>query len=432
MISGDAIKAGTLTKGVLAKRIAEILDIGGAKGSRGSTVQRETIEAIYHALTGESEHVGKYRGAEAALAALDLVYDPAWDSSESHGPTGGSTVTTRCYSRILAALTSTPRCFILNVSDGDQGLTWETDHRIVYRFDSSVSGRKALLDAGPNSRVIFYSTGKSKQHQMTFSGCALVTHVSGRRNSNQNELSFDEFFDFPEPVPSTSVSIGGWNRQNSITEIPFDLWRQMCLAGGYDQLSDPHGEAEAIDKAASASLADQLPQPTAPPNFSLRDHSNFEPRPLERLTSPTYSEDSNRRLQPNNHLLEGRGQNQATNQAIERRAVEVVRVALAADGWRETADRQRDGCGYDLEFIRDARVVHVEVKGIRGPQLVFNITPKERWRIETDRNFVLLAVTRALSENWELHQLGPEDLSSLEFQATGYRLDGRPLTKADK
>jgi len=421
-----------MKKGVIAARIAEILNIGAAKGSRGSTVQGETIEAIYQALTGETGHLGKYRSAEAALAALDLVYDPTWDSSESHGRTGGSTVTTRCYSRILVALTGTPRCFILNVSDGDQGLTWETDHRMVYRFDSSVSGRKALLEAGPSSRVIFYSTGKSKQNQMTFSGSALITHVSGHRDSNQHELTFDEFFDFPEPLPSTSVSIGGWNKQNSITEIPFDLWRQMCLAGGYDQLSDPHGEAVAVDKALSASMADQLTTPTAPPNFSLRDHSNFKPRPLDRLTSPTYSEDSNRRLQPNNQLLEGRAQDQVTNREIERRAIEVVRAAMAADGWHETADRQRDGCGYDLEFIHDARVVHVEVKGIKGPQLVFNITPKERWRIETDRNFVLLAVTRALSANPEVHQLGPEDLSSLEFQATGYRLDGRPLTKTGK
>lgn len=430
MITGDAIKARTVTKGVLAGKIAEILNLGGAKGSRGSTVQGETIEAIYHALTGEADHLGKYRSAEAALAALDLVYDPTWDSSESRGPTGGSTVTTRCYSRILVALTGTPRCFILNVSDGDQGLTWETDHRVVYRFDSSVSGRHALLEAGPNSRVIFYSTGKSKHNQMTFSGCALVTHVSGHRDSNQWELSFDEFVDFPQPLPSASVSIGGWNKQNSITEIPFDLWRQMCLAGGYDQLSDPDGAAEAVDKAVSASVANRLTPPSAPPGFSLRDHSKFEPRPLDRLTFPTYSEDSNRRLQPNNQLLEGRAADQVTNREIERRAVAVVRAAMDADGWHETADRQRDGCGYDLEFMRDARTVHVEVKGIKGPRLVFNITPKERWRIETDRDFVLLAVTNALSAHPEVHQLGPKDLSSLEFQATGYRLDGRPLTKA--
>jgi hypothetical protein len=59
--------------------------------------------------------------------------------------------------------------------------------------------------------------------------------------------------------------------------------------------------------------------------------------------------------------------------------------------------------------------------------LVFNITPKERWRIETDHQFMLLAVTRALSANPEIHQLNFEDLTSLEFQSTGYRLDGRPL-----
>lgn len=426
-IHGSTIPAGTWTKKTLADEIMAILDIGEAKESRGSTVQRETIGAIYQSLTGETDQPTKYRSAEGALAALGLSYDPKTDTSESQGRSGGGTVTNRCYSRILAALNNTPRCFILNASDKGQGLTWETDHRDIYRFDSTVSGRKALWDAGPYSRVLFYSTSNSRINPMTFTGCAMVTEISGTHDSEEHELTFEDIVEFSRPVPSDKVNIFGWNRQISITEIPFSLWSEICAAGGYTGFSDATTDSELVEERATAAASRGLPQPIIPGGFKLLDQTHWAPQALGEPDKPDYSVDEDNRLRPKNSLLEGRLPNQETNRLVEQRAIEVVRRAMALDGWREVADRQRDGCGYDLEFERDARTAHVEVKGIKGPYLVFNVTPKERWRIESDPLFVLIAVTRAVSSEPQLHQFHPHDFSSLRFRATGYRFDARSM-----
>ena len=82
------------------------------------------------------------------------------------------------------------------------------------------------------------------------------------------------------------------------------------------------------------------------------------------------------------------------------------REALKRDGWTRSANRQSDGVGYDLEFTKNARTLKVEVKGIQGRTLAFNVTPKEWWRAETDPDWVLVAVTSVLSpRDFRLHLL---------------------------
>ncbi len=86
-------------------------------------------------------------------------------------------------------------------------------------------------------------------------------------------------------------------------------------------------------------------------------------------------------------------------------------------------DYQKFGVGYDLLFQKDNRSIHAEVKGIISSTLAFNLTPKESWRVETDDDFAVIAVTNVLSPTaYELNFLTREDLAHAERIMTGYRL----------
>lgn len=107
----------------------------------------------------------------------------------------------------------------------------------------------------------------------------------------------------------------------------------------------------------------------------------------------------------------------------EKRAVELAIEALKRDGWKPTADRQADGVGYDLEFVKGTRCLKVEVKGIQGRALAFNLTPKEWWRAETDPRWVVLAVTSVLSpKDFKVHLLTRDAVMASKRVITGYRL----------
>ena len=106
-----------------------------------------------------------------------------------------------------------------------------------------------------------------------------------------------------------------------------------------------------------------------------------------------------------------------------RRAVELTVKALSTDGWTYSADRQRDGVGYDLEFTKQGATLKVEVKGIHGNRLAFNLTPKETWRAETDADWVLVAVTSVLSPTaYRLNLISRERIASASRVILGYRL----------
>src|SRR4051812_28514186 len=93
--------------------------------SSGSSVDSQFLDALHLAIAGSpTQGADAYRKTEALLDLLGLTYDPYWDTSEA-APEGGSTVTTRAYSRIRAALADTPRCFLLNVTDAPVGTRWE-------------------------------------------------------------------------------------------------------------------------------------------------------------------------------------------------------------------------------------------------------------------------------------------------------------------
>ena len=176
LIKGEKVERPT--KAQMSAEIAATLGLLDPAVSSGSSVDSTFMDRIHRQFApGTSAGRDAYRKTQRVMQDLGLTYDPFWDTSES-AEEGGSTVTTRAFSRIRASVTETPRCFILSTTDAPVGAKWETDHQTTYRYDDTVTARRPFNDAGPGSRVIFYSTSKSSTHPMHFIGHAEVNYIS--------------------------------------------------------------------------------------------------------------------------------------------------------------------------------------------------------------------------------------------------------------
>lgn len=112
IVGGAAV--GPLTKKRLATDVADSLGVPPPTVSFGSSVASEFVGGVFTALTGDQlQETVVYRRTERLMQALDLTYEPFWDTSEHRAETGGGTVTNRAFSRIRTAVTGQPRCFIL-------------------------------------------------------------------------------------------------------------------------------------------------------------------------------------------------------------------------------------------------------------------------------------------------------------------------------
>ncbi|WP_127125130.1 DUF3883 domain-containing protein [Georgenia sp. SYP-B2076] len=401
MIRGHKVNRPT-KKTDLPKRITDTLDIDMPKVSTGGSVEGAFLDAIQQARTGApTGGRDTYRKAEQVLETLGLTYDPFWDTSEA-APKGGGTVTARAYSRIWCALTGVPRCFILNRTDGPVGTGHEADER-HYRYDNEGTGRQALNDAGPGSRVIICSTSKTENPD------ALVAHATVEYIAPGWEGPWDaqlaDYVPFEVPVPREDVHIDGQNPQHTITEIAWETYAAIVTAGTGS--TPPDHPLAAADPGALVAVQRVISEnPVTETGVVDVDFDAALPDalPLGRLGGtelelPEYAEDEDGRLENARNVADEPRptRDPRADSLAEKRAVEIAQAFMKKGGWDFRADRQRDGVGYDLEYEKDGRVLHVEVKGIQGGQTVFNITPKEWWRAQTDETFIVIAVTSVLS-----------------------------------
>jgi hypothetical protein len=433
MISGA--KVNNPTKTVLVQQISEFLGIATPSVSNGSSVDSAFLDEVISALGGSTSSTPiAYRKTEKILDLLGMTYDPFWDTSEATRTGGGSTVTNRGYSRILAALTKTPRCFLLSVTDAPVGARWEVNHEEVYRYDNSVTGRKSLNDAGPGSKVIYYATRRSSMLPMHFIAVADVDYIFSNWEGPW-EARLTNFQHLEQPIPSQSVQITGRNQQHAITEISFDTYKEIVDLG------------RTPDKTASPSLARRVRKTNehliADPGSDIateRISNTFNPDEMQIEISipndlpvglvklaephvPSYVEiDSG--LSVISQVPMGSGiRDRDRNKRAEERAIDIAIRAMTSKGWQLSGDKQSDGVGYDLEFKSGTRELHIEVKGIQGADLTFNLTPKETWRTETDDNWAVIAVTSVLSpQGFQVHFITREQLQTARRTILGYRI----------
>ncbi len=118
------------------------------------------------------------------------------------------------------------------------------------------------------------------------------------------------------------------------------------------------------------------------------------------------------------------GRDSATNKRKESRAIEIATAYMQLQGWTLARDCQRDGVGFDLEFAKGDETLLVEVKGIGGPAIAFNMTAKEWHLCTTNSKFLLIAVTNVLDDDaFRVNPLWPVDICRLQRRATQYRFE---------
>lgn len=422
MIQGTKIQRPS--KEELAARIAGHLNLAVPHVSSGASVDSRFLDDVHVALTGvPTGGADTYRKVEGVLHALGLTYDPYWDTSEA-AEKGGGTVTTRAYSRILVALTGTPRCFLLNTNDAPVGAKYETDRETSYGYDDRVTGRRPLNEAGPGSHVVYYSTSKSASNPMQFTAHAGIEYI-GPGWTGPWQARVVDFRPFQSPVARAELELPGWNHQHAITEITWETYLAIVDAGTTGEVAT---DIDVAGDAGGAEIAERVAH-DFPPNPGPTGRTVIAvPKDLPvglleggQPESPVYVEEDGALSGPSSPRRSA--EDRRRDKFAEERAVQVATDSLERDGWSLERDRQMDGVGYDLHFVRQDRQLKVEVKGIQGPRLAFNLTPKEWWRATTDEAFVVLAVTSVLSpDDYRVHLVTRDLIVSAPRLITGYRV----------
>lgn len=364
-----------------------------------------------HLGLGHDSRRSESRIVEAILTLLGLVYDPTWDTTEATDGADSAVVTERGLSRMLAGLTGVPRCFIFNVSDTGAGAAWETEHERYYRYDAKVTGRGRINQAGPGSRIVYYATSNSKSNKRSFISSATVEYIEAL-DTGVWQVHLTDYQLFTHPVWHERLDLPGWNRQHAITEITPETFDALVGAGlgiestavGGSNGGEPGPWAELSRDSSAHLVASKLARdfpvtavaPLVIPDKLPRGALTLAPVELaakhDRLAVPA-------EVEGGTSLERGRRSTSSAsqNREAERRAIQIATAALLADGWSLVRDCQADGVGYDLEFVRNGQVLRVEVKGIQGPFLRFNLTPKELAVASVNDEWILVAVTSVLS-----------------------------------
>lgn len=414
------VRRGDLKEDIVDK-LREWHGLKPAARSGGSTVISSSLDDLYRVRTGRpNPGVTAYRKVEALLDEARLTYDPRWDTSE-HAPTGGSTVTIRPYSRLLAAVTGRPRTFLFPV-DNCGSLASEYEYTKLRYHDY-------LHDAGPGSCVLLY---EGVRDDAKIVAAAVVEYIAPTwfRGPHPWALSLTDVERLVEPVALRVEWESDFFSTPSVGEVEFDDWLDARQLGGLDASDGrldnmaPRGDLDArsVDPdAGAAMIARAVLQDEPVPTFDL-DIPDPSTEELDFPSlEPEYSDDFRDGADGSSRR---RKSQRERDRLIEERAVLIARGSLEGAGWVMSRDRQHDGCGYDLEFQKGTRTLHVEVKGKGGPDLVFNLTAKERWRARTDTCWLLIVVRSALSPRGpKVTVVSRGELLRAEWKATAYSVD---------
>lgn len=404
------------TKADLVDDIARSLSIAVPGVSNGSSVDSTFLDRVHLAKTGDSSRAtDAYRKTEQVMIDVGLTYDAAWDTSEL-AEAGGSTVTARAYSRIRSAVLKQPRCFVIVLSNEVMSGVAASER---FDFFGRAGGRWALTDAGPGSRVLFV-TGRSRSHvRPRMHGW--VKEVQGTWDGNKSLVieGLAHLLDDQIGVDMRSV--------NDVVEVAPEQFEALL-----PESSKPRKAGVAFATAGErfdpdrggATIAARLVDNHSPlrgPSIEVPETLVRDSVSLGEVTLPNYEMDEL-------GVLSARGlptmrPDRSSSKLAEARAIQIAANALTDAGWILVRDRQADGAGYDLLFRLGRRELHVEVKGIMGSLLAFNLTPKETWRVESDADFVIVAVTSVLSPtSFQVHLITRDQLAGVPRIALGYRV----------
>jgi hypothetical protein len=108
---------------------------------------------------------------------------------------------------------------------------------------------------------------------------------------------------------------------------------------------------------------------------------------------------------------------------VEQAGVKAASGYLFKLGFWLEEDCQLKGVGYDFVFRNESKKLHVEVKGISGPHVDFNLTPKELRCAKNNPKWKLILVLNALGKPKIIMMTGSELLAKAKYiEPTQYRV----------
>ena len=338
--------------------------------------------------------------------------------------------------RIHRGLTKTNYCFIFGQVEHDVSIEYTDVEGDSYGYNLQVTSCKAFNDSGVGTNVVFYRTSKSRESMRKVFYASATVEAIEKLPGGRFKTIFNNYSLFDEPISKSDVDIAGWNAQNAMEEIDFTTFSQF-LTSGFKQVStDRENFSPTDDSPLSKSmpnLSSKPKLPTSPYSEPVVVKSTWDPITSERIQLSNVSEitkpDITFRDGNNSEMLTrlgapinyGAGE---TNKFAEKRAIHVVKTYFDLNGWLLKRDRQLDGCGYDLEFVKADQELHVEVKGIKGPNISFNLTELEWQRVLDDELFVVAAVTEVLkSETENLSLINRAEIAAAKRRILQFRIE---------
>jgi hypothetical protein len=338
------------------------------------------------------------------------------------GEDGRERVSEHFWRKIVSNISGRPWAFICNYAENSASAVHGDIHGISYGFHDNVTTWRGIVASAENSYVLFYNTVNAPENRRHYTAVARVESieeitVDSETSRRSWRASLRDFHSF-KPVPFDAIKIDGRNHQHGIQAVTWETVLRILELGGRPEQDLPvidldlrpeprvkiEHNFEEVLKHGPRTL--ELSDPTTPTiESSLQDYD-----PIERMNSKSVknrSSSSNRRL----------------DKLTEESAVLLATTYLTALGWVLKDDCQLDGVGYDFEFEKNGKRVLVEVKGIRGDQLAFNMTAKEWHVCRTNDDFVLLAVTNVLDlDKYQIHVLRKAQIFLMNRRATQFRL----------
>lgn len=119
----------------------------------------------------------------------------------------------------------------------------------------------------------------------------------------------------------------------------------------------------------------------------------------------------------------GYGKDRERNKLIEESGVEAALKYLISTGRTFLKDCQKFGVGYDFEFLGPSGIERVEVKGVAGSDISFNLTSKEYRMSQSDESWKLIVVTNALNKSPNVNEFAGSDLNRMSISPTQFRVN---------
>lgn len=405
------------------------LEFAGGASSTARTTDMQVLESQLPGEVSTSREIQNVAILSGLVAShYRFSFEPATDleiTSREH-----LQISESYWRKLVSRHHGRPWVFVCNYAENEASAVHGDVHGITYGFHEDVTTWRGIVTSGPGSLIVFYNTSHAPVNKMSFTGVARVRTVHEMFDSSNNRrkwrVHLEDYQDI-QPVRANAITIPGRNVQHGIQAITWNSFAEILDLG--QQPIDRFEELEVLDNPTESGTVNSSPLD----RVAGRGPDLIVPVPgsLRLSVSDEVAYELSDEVGRKSTGSKRDGRDSATNKRKEIRAIEIATAYMQLQGWTLTRDCQKDGVGFDLEFASGDEILLVEVKGIGGPGIAFNMTAKEWHLCTTNSRFLLIAVTNVLDDDaFRVNPLWPVDICRLQRRATQYRFESdhiRPI-----